>query len=285
MPPPPPMRPPTTGSDGPSARSRHPGMGADRTSSLSRRTPIGGTYYPHFHAGIDFANGCGTPIYSVGAGVVVASGQPLRPWDSGYRGRRRPWERDPDVVLAHAAASGRGARNDRDQRIGHRLRGINRQLDRMPRALRRQPQRRLGEPSELPALAGGIGSGADRAADRGQVQPVHVLGQHPGGAELPQGTLDGRAHHGQPIDRQPIGVASEELRNDLVLQQPVELAGVGSVLGGLVTDRLTAADGPPVLTVEALVPPTVQDREGRDPVDRRLHARGARRLHADGAGC
>jgi len=44
----------------------------------------GGTYYPHFHAGIDFANGCGTPIYSAGPGVVVASGQPLMPWDTGY---------------------------------------------------------------------------------------------------------------------------------------------------------------------------------------------------------
>jgi len=43
-----------------------------------------GTYYPHFHAGIDFANGCGTKIYSAGAGVVVASGQPLMPWDSGF---------------------------------------------------------------------------------------------------------------------------------------------------------------------------------------------------------
>ena len=43
-----------------------------------------GTYYPHFHAGIDFANGCGTPIYSAGPGVVVASGQPLMPWDSGF---------------------------------------------------------------------------------------------------------------------------------------------------------------------------------------------------------
>jgi murein DD-endopeptidase MepM/ murein hydrolase activator NlpD len=44
----------------------------------------GGTYYPHFHAGIDFAGGCGTPIYAAGAGVVVASGQPLMPWDTGY---------------------------------------------------------------------------------------------------------------------------------------------------------------------------------------------------------
>ncbi|MEP7081833.1 MAG: peptidoglycan DD-metalloendopeptidase family protein [Chloroflexota bacterium] len=44
----------------------------------------GGTYYPNFHTGIDFASGCGTPIYAAGAGVVVASGQPLLPWDSAY---------------------------------------------------------------------------------------------------------------------------------------------------------------------------------------------------------
>jgi murein DD-endopeptidase MepM/ murein hydrolase activator NlpD len=43
-----------------------------------------GTYYPHFHAGIDFTGGCGAPIYAAGAGVVVASGQPLLPWDSGF---------------------------------------------------------------------------------------------------------------------------------------------------------------------------------------------------------
>jgi murein DD-endopeptidase MepM/ murein hydrolase activator NlpD len=43
-----------------------------------------GTYYPHFHGGIDMANGCGTRIRAAGSGVVVASGRPLWPWDPGY---------------------------------------------------------------------------------------------------------------------------------------------------------------------------------------------------------
>ena len=44
----------------------------------------GGTYYAHFHAGLDMAGGCGTPILAAKEGVVAASGQPLSPFDSGY---------------------------------------------------------------------------------------------------------------------------------------------------------------------------------------------------------
>lgn len=43
-----------------------------------------GVYYRHFHTGIDTAAGCGTPIRAIGAGVVVASGRPLWPYDSAY---------------------------------------------------------------------------------------------------------------------------------------------------------------------------------------------------------
>jgi murein DD-endopeptidase MepM/ murein hydrolase activator NlpD len=43
-----------------------------------------GVYYAHFHGGIDMAGGCGTPIMASKAGVVVASGQPLWPYDPGY---------------------------------------------------------------------------------------------------------------------------------------------------------------------------------------------------------
>jgi murein DD-endopeptidase MepM/ murein hydrolase activator NlpD len=43
-----------------------------------------GVYYPHFHGGLDMVAGCGSPILAAKAGVVVASGQPLWPYDPGY---------------------------------------------------------------------------------------------------------------------------------------------------------------------------------------------------------
>jgi murein DD-endopeptidase MepM/ murein hydrolase activator NlpD len=43
-----------------------------------------GTWYRHFHTGIDIASGCGNRVMAAKAGVVVASGQPLAPYDSAY---------------------------------------------------------------------------------------------------------------------------------------------------------------------------------------------------------
>jgi murein DD-endopeptidase MepM/ murein hydrolase activator NlpD len=43
-----------------------------------------GVYYPHFHGGIDMVSGCGAPVLASKAGVVVASGQPLLPYDTGF---------------------------------------------------------------------------------------------------------------------------------------------------------------------------------------------------------
>ena len=43
-----------------------------------------GVFYQHFHGGIDMTVGCGAPILAAKAGVVVASGRPLWPYDPGY---------------------------------------------------------------------------------------------------------------------------------------------------------------------------------------------------------
>ena len=51
-----------------------------------------GTYYAHFHEGIDIAGPCGTPVLAASAGVVVASGRP-NPASDGY-----------GVVLSHGGS-------------------------------------------------------------------------------------------------------------------------------------------------------------------------------------
>ena len=61
-----------------------PRNGARPPSCWSRRTPTSGVYYPHFHGGIDIADRLRHADPRRGSGSVVASGQPLWPWDSGY---------------------------------------------------------------------------------------------------------------------------------------------------------------------------------------------------------
>jgi murein DD-endopeptidase MepM/ murein hydrolase activator NlpD len=43
-----------------------------------------GSYYPHFHTGLDMASGCNTPIVAAATGVVARSGQPSWPFDSAF---------------------------------------------------------------------------------------------------------------------------------------------------------------------------------------------------------
>ena len=233
----------------------------------------GGTYYPHFHAGIDFAGGCGTPIYSAGAGVVVAAGQPLMAVRLGLRRRRRPrlvdpdwyWHMQPNVVV--------GPGHDRDERVAHRLRGLDGHVDRLSRPLRRQRRRRVGEPggATCPRRAR-----ARRTA--GQVEAVDVLRQHPRRAELPQA---------EPIEARM--VPSQRARHARrrrgrrsAARSPPRAADTARRRrrrpGRRRRRRARGRRSPSRFAREALVPPAVEDADRRDAVDGRLHARRARGL-------
>jgi murein DD-endopeptidase MepM/ murein hydrolase activator NlpD len=81
---PPPTRTSPTGFRWPEAAPRITQEWGPTNFALEPPYTYQGVYYPHFHGGIDMASGCGAPILASKAGVVVASGQPLMPWDSGF---------------------------------------------------------------------------------------------------------------------------------------------------------------------------------------------------------
>ena len=84
---------------------------------------------------------------------------------------------------------------------------------------------------------------------------------------------------------QAVRVALVVARDHLLLEDAVEVQGVGPVLGPLVGVGLAAADRPAVVAGPALVPPAVEDGQVDDAVGRGLHARRAGRLQRAAAGC
>lgn len=81
---PPPTRSSPSGFRWPEAAPRITQEWGPTSFALEPPYTYNGTYYPHFHGGIDMASGCGAPVLASKTGVVVASGQPLYPYDTGF---------------------------------------------------------------------------------------------------------------------------------------------------------------------------------------------------------
>ena len=76
----------------------------------------------------------------------------------------------------------------------------------------------------------------------------------------------------------PFSIAVVPGRDDLLLEEPVQVLRVAPVLGRFVRVCLPTADRPAVVTGEPLVPPAVEDAHVRHAVLGGLHAGGPRRL-------
>ena len=116
------------------------------------------------------------------------------------------------------------------------------------------------------------------AAAAGRYSRSDVLVEHPRRREPPDRAGDGVAHELEPAGGRRIRVALVVGRDQLLLEDPVQVLRVGPVLGALVVVRVAAADGPAVVPGPALVPPAVEHADVDDAVGRGLHARRARRL-------
>ena len=127
---------------------------------------------------------------------------------------------------------------------------------------------------------------ATAAAGRRQVHLLGVLVEHPGRREPPDRASRSSAHEARSRPRgTPVVVALVVARHDLVLEEPVEVLGVGPVLGALVGVRLAAADRPAVVAGPALVPPAVEDADVDDAVLRPPSCPHVPTPRAAGAGC
>ena len=101
---------------------------------------------------------------------------------------------------------------------------------------------------------------------------------HSPGGEAAAGQPQGVPHLLHPAERNAVRFAGVVERNDLLLEEPVELGGVGGI-GVLALAR--GRDGPAAQSVVALLPPSVKRAQLRNPVERRLHAARAGGLERD----
>ena len=106
------------------------------------------------------------------------------------------------------------------------------------------------------------------------VDLLDVFADHARGAEADREDFHGLAHAGDPGARQTGLVSLVEGRNHVVLQHVIEGQGVFAILRCriLVQARRGAADSPAVVSIVALGPPAVEDREVQAAVDGNLLA-------------
>ena len=161
-----PAAPATTSADGRPGSFIRPVAGSITSGFGYRTDPITGA--SAFHAGIDFGASCGTPIKAAGNGVVgrrragraATATRPSSTTAAAWR---------PSTATSRRSSVGR--RPVRHAGPGDRLRGLHRQVDRVPPPLRGARQRQPGRPPRLPVTGDRSpatdGGGRARRADDG----------------------------------------------------------------------------------------------------------------------
>ena len=110
---------------------------------------------------------------------------------------------------------------------------------------------------------------------RRHVELLDVVGEHAVHVEPAADRGDRLLHHLDPAHGHPGLVAVVVQLRDLVLDQIVDLLGLGRFLHLVLVVVLGARDRPAVLAVVALRPPAVQDAQIQHAVHPRLHPGGA----------
>ena len=107
------------------------------------------------------------------------------------------------------------------------------------------------------------------------VGAIRILLHHAVRVELRRNGREAVDHALDPSLRQPTFVPRKIGRNQFVLDEAIQRRGVGLVLQLRIRVNLPCTNGPAVLAVGRLRPPTIADREIEHAIGRGLHARRA----------